>query len=277
MTSHASKIKSMKLYTHIERIHNELAELGKSADEPLRVDEISAIDQLHYHGTRAVDEAVALMGIDTNTRVLEIGSGFGGPARHLASRTGAHVFALELQPDQDRLAAELTARCGLSTLVDHACGDFLEYPWQGKRFEAIVSWLAIFHIRERDRLLEISREILQPGGLFYAEDMYCRNPMTAAESDELGSGMYAAYLPDFETYQRDFHAAGFEILHCDDMSDDWTAFTTARLDDYRAARERHVRVHGRPTFDAMEDFYDLVNRHFRSGKLGGIRILARRV
>ncbi len=265
----------MKLYTHIERIHNELAELGKGSDEPLRADEISAIDQMHYHGTRAVDEAVDFMGIDTNTRVLEIGSGFGGPARHLASSAGAHVLALELQPDQDQLAAELTARCGLSNLVDHACGDFLDFDWQSRRFDAIVSWLAIFHIPQRDRLLQISRTILEPGGVFYAEDMYSRNPMSSDEHGELASGMYAAYLPDLDTYQQDFAAAGFDIIRCDDMSDDWTAFTTHRLNDYRAARERHIRVHDKSTYEAMEDFYDLVNRHFRSGKLGGVRILAR--
>lgn len=43
----------MKLYTHVEGIQNELLELGKSAGEPLGVDELSALDQLHYHGAGA--------------------------------------------------------------------------------------------------------------------------------------------------------------------------------------------------------------------------------
>ena len=38
-------IKSMKLYTHVERIQNELLELGKGAGEPLGVDELSALDR----------------------------------------------------------------------------------------------------------------------------------------------------------------------------------------------------------------------------------------
>ena len=265
----------MKLYTHIERIHNELAELGRGKTGPLSAGEISAFDQLHYHGTRAVDDAIERMGLHAGSRVLEIGSGLGGPARHIASRAGARVLALELQPDQDALAAELTARCGLSALVAHACGDFLDYDWRQQRFDAIVSWLAIFHIPDRGELLRISRDILAKGGLFYAEDMYCRSPMDPEAHAELASGMYAAYLPDYETYREDFTSAGFEILACDDLSDDWTDFTTGRLDDHRGRRDRHVRVHGEPTYRALEEFYDLVNRHFRSGKLGGIRILAR--
>ncbi len=277
MLDHASHIKSMKLYTHIERIHNELAELGKSSSDPLRVDEISSFDQLHYHGTQAVDEAMAMMDVDGKTRILEIGSGFGGPARHIAASTGARVTALELQPDQNALAADLTERCGLSDLVEHACGDFLTYPWEQRQFDNIVSWLAIFHIPDRHELLRISSKLLPKGGIFFTEDMYCRATMTEAEARELKEGMYTGYLPDLETYQGDFSDAGFEILRCDEMSNNWTAFTTDRLNDYRDGRDRHVRVHDESTYLAMEEFYDLVNRHFRSGKLGGVRLMARKI
>jgi hypothetical protein len=49
-------IKSMKLYTHVEHIGNELAELGIAADDELGVEQLSAFDQLHYHGTDALDD-----------------------------------------------------------------------------------------------------------------------------------------------------------------------------------------------------------------------------
>jgi len=277
MLDHASKIKSMKLYTHIDRVHNELAEIGKAPSDLLKAEELSHFDQLHYHGTSAVDEAIQMIGLDQKSRVLEIGSGFGGPARHVASSTGAQVTALELQPDQNTLASELTQRCGLSNLVEHACGDFLSYPWNDSKFDCIVSWLAIFHIPDRQKLLQISSGLLPTDGFFFTEDMYCRQQMTDAEAEELEKGMYTGYMPDLDTYKSDFQRAGFEILRCDEMSDNWTAFTTDRLNDYRCSRERHVRVHDESTFLAMEDFYELVNRHFRSGKLGGVRLLARKL
>ncbi len=276
MPDQVAQIKSMKLYTHIERVYNELDLLGKDADSPLNTTELSAFDQLHYHGTRAVDYAIDLIDIRPGMQVLEIGSGFGGPARHIAGRTQACVTALELQPDQHELAADLTGRCGLGKVVNHLCGDFLTCQWNGQQFDVIVSWLALFHIPDRQKLLDIAGRILKPEGLFFAEDMYCRNDMTTREREELSTGMYAAYLPDLATYQADFHRAGFEFLACDDMSDDWTDFTGDRLRDYRNARERHVNLHGESTFNALEEFYALVNRHFRSGKLGGLRFLARR-
>jgi hypothetical protein len=53
-----SDIKSRKLYTHVERIDNELAELGKNPGDPPGVDDLSAFDQLHYHATDALDIAL---------------------------------------------------------------------------------------------------------------------------------------------------------------------------------------------------------------------------
>ncbi|MGI9310806.1 MAG: class I SAM-dependent methyltransferase [bacterium] len=276
MTDLAADIKSMKLYSHIDRVLNELAEIGKDGDAPLSAEELSAFDQLHYHGTDAVDRAIEMIGIDRDTRVLEIGSGFGGPARHIAHNTRAQVTALELQPDQDRLAATLTARCGLSSHLAHVCGDALAHDWRGQAFDAIVSWLTLYHIADRDRLLAICAGLLPVGGAVYAEDLFGRRAFDAAERAELASGLYAGHLPDFDSYQAEFARAGFAIAHAEDLSDDWTRFTTERLRAYRADRARHVRVHGAPTFDALESFYDLVNRHFRSGKLGGIRLLARK-
>ena len=75
-----SGIKSMKLYTNVERVYNELDELGKSENDPLSVEEVSSFDQLHYHGTDALDTAIRLIGISPEQSLLEIGSGIGGPA-----------------------------------------------------------------------------------------------------------------------------------------------------------------------------------------------------
>jgi len=273
-------IKSMKLYAHVERIYNELAALGKSGDDPLSVDELCSLDQLHYHGTEALD--FALQALDAGQSEgeggdwLEIGSGLGGPARYLAARGGVRVTALELQPDQHELATRLTARCGLDTRVEHLGGDFLTAEWGARKFGAIVSWLALYHIPDRQRLLKKCHALLPPGGYFYTEDLCAIGEIDAAQRAELERDLFAITLPDIATYRRDLQRAGFDILICDDMSADWAAFTRARLAAFRAERERHLRVHGTAVVDALDDFYAAVDRQFGSGKLGGVRLGARR-
>jgi len=269
-------IKSMKLYTHVERIDNELAELGIDPRSPLDLEMLSAFDQLHYHGTAALDDALRLLQAGPGQRWLEIGSGIGGPARYLAHRGGVHVTALELQPDQNELAARLTARCGLDSSVEHLCGDFLDYDFSPRRFDAIVSWLALYHIPERARLLRRCHEFLEPGGYFYTEDLVSLADMDVTQLAELERDLYAITLPTIDGYRDDLEQAGFEVLQCIDMSADWANFTRRRLADYRAERERHVRVHGEATVQALDDFYGAVDHHFGSGKLGGLRLCARR-
>ena len=79
-------IKSMKLYNFIDRVYNELRELGKATSGPLSVSELSSFDQLHYHGTQAIDFAIKKLNINHKSKILEIGSGLGGPARYLAKK-----------------------------------------------------------------------------------------------------------------------------------------------------------------------------------------------
>ena len=276
MNDHAADIKSMKLYSHVTRVYNELDALGKTADASLSTEELTAFDQLHYHGTEAVDYAIEKIAVTADTTVLEIGSGLGGPARHIAAQTGAQVTALELQSDQDKVAADLTTRCEMSGNPTHLCGDFLTHDWRDKKFDAIVSWLAIYHIPNRARLLEIAADLLPSGGAFYTEDLFSRQPFDAAEWSQLSRGLYARHLPDFAAYQTEFQRAGFVIVEATDLSDDWREFTAARLAAYQAARARHIRVHGEPTYNAMQEFYQFVVDHFATGKLGGIRLLARK-
>ena len=55
-----------------------------------------------------------------------MGSGLGGPARHLAHSTNCLVTALELQEDLHKEAENLTQRCNLQDRLKHITGDFLQ-------------------------------------------------------------------------------------------------------------------------------------------------------
>ena len=269
----------MKLYNHINRVYNELKELGKINSDSLHVDEFSNIeffDQLHYHGTKAVDFCIKKLNIDSSMSILEIGSGIGGPARHIANETGATVIALELQPDQNKLASDLTRRCGLSEKVIHVCGDFLTHDWHGKKFDAIVSWLALYHIEDHDTLLQKSYDLLNPNGLFYAEDLVSRNPFNNNELVELSREIFANYLPNHQTYKSELEKKGFDVFFYQDMSDNWSKVARDRIASYINKKDRHIKVHGKDIVNGLISFYSFTDRYFSSGKLGGIRAIARK-
>ena len=141
MTAAPPDIKTMQLYRKVERIHNELRARGINDHEALRVEDLVALDQYHYHGTAAVDAAISALSLGPNGQVLDVGAGIGGPARYMAFKTGCRVTALELQSDLDRTAAGLTERCGLGGRVSHLCGDILSGMMDGGGFDALVSML----------------------------------------------------------------------------------------------------------------------------------------
>ncbi len=269
-------IKSMKLYTAVDRIYAELEARGYDRAAPLNVSELSQFDQLHYFGTEAVDEAVSTCGISAGSRVLDIGSGFGGPARYLAQSTGAQVEAVELQADMNATAQDLTDRCGLTGRVVHTEGDILTAPLEAAGFDAAVSWLALYHIPARDPLFPRLHDALRPGGSLYVEDLYCRAALTEDEAATMRDKLFSNTLPTRDGYIAELERGGFRDIRFDDMTGKWAAFTRDRLSAFRAGRSEYIARHSEATYDSLEAFYACIAGLLADGRVGGVRLSARR-
>ncbi len=274
MPQDPNDLKSMPLYRDVDRVFNELKAAGLDNDDAISAGDLAAFDQYHYHGTDAVDAAIEELQIESRQRVLDIGSGIGGPARHIAATTGASVVALELQPDLSTTAEALTMRCGLSDQVTHVAGDVLDFVSGDRPFDAIVSWLAFFHIEQRVQLLSRCVNWLKPGGGIFVEDLYARNGFTQQEQRELQTTLYSRYLQSLEAYKSDFESAGFVQVRVDDLSEDWKRYTNDRYLAFCARREWQEETHGVETTRGLEAFYETVARMFARGALGGLRLTA---
>src|SRR5580658_1193916 len=268
-------IESIPLYTHLDRINSALAALGIGAGDPIRPEQLFALDQWHYHGTDAIRAAAERLGLGPASRVLEIGSGIGGPARYLAHTTGCHVTALELQPKVHALAAELTQRCGLAGQVLHLCGDALVWPMEDAGFDAVVSWLAVLHIPERRRLYARLARALRPGGWCYVEDLCARAPFATADLRDLREVVFGVSVTGIEEHAGDLHAAGFVDVVTADETADWAPYTRARLAAWQANHASYAAAHGEGAYAAQELFYAVIARLFESGSMGGVRLVAR--
>jgi cyclopropane fatty-acyl-phospholipid synthase-like methyltransferase len=268
-------IESIPLYTHLDRINSGLAALGIGPADPIRPDQLFALDQWHYHGTDAIRAAAERLGLSPASRVLEIGSGIGGPARFLAHTTGCHVTALELQPSVHAIATDLTQRCGLADRVTHLCGNALSHPIPAASFDAVVSWLAVLHIPDRKQLYERLARALRPGGGCYIEDLSIRAPFTAPDQRDLRDIVYGVSVTSIEDNAADLREAGFIDVTAADETEDWAPYTRARLATWQANRASYAQMHGEGAYAAQELFYAVIARLFDSGSLGGVRLTAR--
>jgi len=264
----------MRLYDRVDRIERDLLAAGIGPDGPLAVADLVAFDQYHYDGTTAVDAAIDALRLGPASRVLDVGSGIGGPARYVAATAGSAVTALELQPDLHQTASRLTARAGVSHLVEHVAGDILAGPPERGAYDAVISYLVFLHIPDRARLLDACAEALVADGRIFIEDFTLLREPDAADRDALADKLVCTYLPSAAEYTAQLQAAGFAEVELVDMSASWTAFTADRLAAFRAGRARQVEVHGADVVDGLDDFYATVADLYGRGVIGGARITA---
>ena len=269
-------IKSMQLYPRAERILDDLTHLGFPPEDPVPVEFLNRFDQLHYHGTDALDIAIKAAEIGPGKKVLEVGSGWGGCARYIAHASGAHVTAIELQSDYHDVGTSLTARAGLSDRVTHVHADFLEWPVPQDGFDCVVSWLALFHIPNRTEYLRRIVASMKPGATLFVEDLYEVALPAPDEAEDFAAHLFPNSLEPLQTYQSSLRSAGLDVMELEDMTTNWTSFTATRLDTFRENRHVYEDIHGADGYRIIETFYTNMAGYFARGLVGGLRLHARR-
>jgi cyclopropane fatty-acyl-phospholipid synthase-like methyltransferase len=272
----------MKLYNKPElvmRTYRELQALGMSRGRISYTDLVPVDQRHHYHGTDAVDHAVSRLSIKEDSNVISLGSGLGGPARWIAGRTNATVLAVELQHSLHETAVELTKRCNLDSKVHHIPGDFLQLSphLRPASYDAIVSWLTVLHIPEREKLFKQSFDLLKPNGYFYAEDFFeLPTPLTEEEKQRLSKDVFCPYVPNLETYRKQVESSGLKIVEVVDLTEDWKLYTQDRVEKFKSHKESFVNLHGEEIYKSLLYFYQTVADLYAGGHLGGLRIIAQK-
>jgi sarcosine/dimethylglycine N-methyltransferase len=99
-----------------------LARLNRIIDEmepPPTAEKFAGFDQFHVGGLAATVELAKRSGITRHMRVLDAGSGLGGPSRFLAETIGCHISGVDLTPAYVAVATLLAERAGLSGKVSY--------------------------------------------------------------------------------------------------------------------------------------------------------------
>jgi sarcosine/dimethylglycine N-methyltransferase len=111
-----------------------------------------------------------LESLSSKHRVLDIGAGYGGAGRALATRFGCRVDCLNLSEVQNERNRKLTEEAGLSDRVQVVHANFESIPGPADAYDAVWSQDAILHSGERERVLAEVARVLKPGGHFVFTD-----------------------------------------------------------------------------------------------------------
>jgi len=146
-----------------EAILAALKAAGKDIDH-LTPDDLAPIDEFHGGQRPATVRLAELVGFTGTERVLDVGSGLGGPSRYLAWKYECRVSGVDLTAEFVRVADILTKLTGLVGKVDYRQGDALDLPFEGETFDVVWSQNAAMNIADRNRLYREMRRVLKPGG-----------------------------------------------------------------------------------------------------------------
>src|SRR6185295_10993784 len=119
----------------VNRILSALTGIGVPV-ERLSADALFPFDQLHGRQRAATEEHVARLQLTPSMRVLDVGSGIGGPARYMAFTSGCSVMGIDLTDVFVTAARELTTRCGLGDRVTFQVANALATPCADASFDA---------------------------------------------------------------------------------------------------------------------------------------------
>lgn len=177
----------------------------------LTADQLAPVDQLHLGGAPATRHLLDQLALDPGSQLLDVGCGIGGPARSAAAVVGCRVLGVDLSPDFVDVARRLTARVGLSELVEHrvSAGEALDLE-DGSCDAAMMIHVGM-NIPDKAAVFAEVRRVLRVGGVFgLFEQMRTGTgpptyPLPWAEDER------SSFVATPEDYANSLEATGFAV------------------------------------------------------------------
>lgn len=151
-------------------IRDALSRAGADPDAPTPED-LKPVDEFHTGGREATDALLDQLEITPGTRVLDIGCGIGGAARHVADRTGAHVRGFDLTPEFVEVGKALSKMAGLEARTTFQVGSALEMPEADDSADLALMFHVGMNIGDKATLFREAARVLAPGGTFALFDV----------------------------------------------------------------------------------------------------------
>lgn len=191
----------------------------------LTVQDLAPIDEFHVEGLEATQALAAQMSLQPGMRLLDVGSGIGGPARYFAAAHGCKVTGIDLTDEFVQVAKRLTQLVKLHDRVEFRQASALDLPFQKETFDRASMIHVGMNIADKAGVYREVRRVMKPSGVFALFDIVrsadgeLRYPVPWALSDD------TSFVAKAAEYREALDQAGFRVIQERDRRDSAIAFT----------------------------------------------------
>lgn len=178
----------------------------------LRASDLEAVDEFHIGGVAATRELIDQMGLKPATRLLDIGSGVGGPARFVANTIGADVTGIDLTRSYVEIATSLSKRVGMADKTRFVQGSALDMPFGNASFDAAMVLHVGMNLPDKPKLMSEAARVLRPGGIFAVYDVMRLKAGALSFPLPWASTEAISFVATPDDYRSAAAAAGFSVI-----------------------------------------------------------------
>jgi sarcosine/dimethylglycine N-methyltransferase len=172
-----------------------------------------------------------LEGLGRDSRVLDIGSGYGGTARYLAKTYGCKVVALNLSKVQNERHRQMNIEQGLDHLIEVVDGNFEDMPFQDSAFDVVWSQDAILHSEARSNVISEVSRVLDGSGQFVFTDLMQSGSAPADVLQPILDRLQLASMASPDFYRDASREHGINEVRFDDMTNQLVTHYTRVLEE----------------------------------------------
>ncbi|CAM9764861.1 unnamed protein product [Chrysoparadoxa australica] len=158
------------------------------------------------------------LGMNRESKVLDVGCGVGGPLRNIAKFSSASIDGITINQYQVNVGNKYNAQLGLSDRCKLVQGDFQKMPFENETYDSAYAIEATCHSPNKVECFTDVARVLKPGGLFagyewvvlpgYSKDN--SEHVRIKEGIEVGNGLPTLATP--ADVVKALEDSGFEVL-----------------------------------------------------------------